>query len=441
MALSPAELSMVAGASRAPIVQAIADFKQQRRPEWLSATNVFPNGIPPRRWAQARRNLPSLLELIAVSEPNHCIDGWGFLARSLSALIAGDMHAARHFAYYAQLRASLAILACEGIGVFDHLNCVVTPSGHFHQIDELRRAGRPLGTHEMAWLALGAWARGAASGSAIAQAITIRKVSFDACLKSMWPGTGGRPGGYDLILAWGIDLQRAVDDRRARNASSYTAQILNPLQQTADETLDFLVEFWGTFEPESGDPFLSIDRHLLRLMVKTQHRIISPTSTTAQVASEVMSRHAKLDPIVQATITSDFLSRRAVPDDPIIVRQARARSNPSHPTEMISRAALLLRSATAMVTQVLFDAGVNGTPDLDFCLLPFGSDLGLWDRSGPPTPMHELWADVRQALDDVLATRARCTNPPFSRFEWATEENGLPRIFEAERIVLWGLCP
>jgi hypothetical protein len=358
----------------------------------------------------------------------------------LAALVAGDMHAARHFAYYAQLRASLAVLACEGIGVFDGVNCVANSSGRLSQIDEVPRQNRPFGTHAMAWLALDAWARGASSGSTIARAITIRKVSFDSSLRSMWPGTTSRPAAHDLILAWGIDLQRAIDDRHARNASSYTAQILNPLYQTAEETLEFLIGFWEAFEPESGDPFLSIDRHLFRLMVETQHRNINPTSPLAQVAADISSRHLDLHPSVQATVTPSFLSRTEIPDDQFIIRYARSQSTPSHPTEMISRGALLLRSATAMVTQVFFDAGITATPDLDFWLLKFGSNLGLWGQAGPPTPMYELWADVREALDDVLETRSLCPKP-FSRFEWATQENGLPRIFEAERIVLWGLCP
>ena len=344
---------------------------------------------------------------MAASGPNHCIDGWGFLARSLSALIAGDMHAARHFAYYAQLRASLSILACEGIGVFDGVNCVVNAAGQLIQIDEISQRRRPLGTHAMAWLAMDAWAHGSGSGSTIAGAITIRKISFDSCIKGMWPGTSNRLAAHDLILAWGVDLQRAIGDRNARNASSYTAQVLNPLRQTADETIDFLVGFWDAFEPESGDPFLSIDRHLFRLLVETQHRSINPTSTAAQLASDISARYAKLDPRVQATMTAGFLSRAQVPDDPLIIRHARTRSNPPHPVEMISRAALLLRSATALVTGALFDAGVLVNPDLDFWLLPFGGNLGLWDQSGPPIPMYELWADVRQARRAVQAEPER----------------------------------
>jgi len=440
MTLFASEITKIGSADRGRIVQALADFKRSGRQLWLSASNAFPTGVPPRSWPRARRDATSLLELIAVSGPNHCADGWGFLARSLAALIAGDMHAARHFAYYAQLRASLAILACEGIGVFDGVNCVATSSGRLIQIDEFRRPNRPLGTHAMAWLALHAWANGGAAGAAIGNAITIRKVSIDSCLRSMWPGTAGRPVAHELILAWGVDLQRAIDDRQARNVSSYTAQALNPLQQNADDTVQFLAGFWDAFEPEPGDPFLAIDRHLFRLTVETQHRNINPTTMAAQLAADIAARYANLEPIIQATITDRFLARQDAVDDLLIIRSARSRSNPSHPTEMISRGALLLRTATALVTRVLFDAGITASPDLDFWLLALGSNLGFWDRSGPPSPMQGLWDDVSEALDDVLNTQS-VSPSPFDRFEWATRKNGLPRVFEAERIALWGLRP
>src|SRR5262249_39117892 len=152
----------------------------------------------------------------------------------------------RHFSYYAQLRASLAILASTGIGVFNEFNCAVDQSGRVLKIDDSSRP-RALGTHAMAWLALEEWARAPSSGTIISHAFSIRKVSFDDCLRAMWPGASGRVAAYDLILSWGVDLQRAFNDRGARNVSSYVAQALTPIPSTVDVTLDFLVDFWSDF--------------------------------------------------------------------------------------------------------------------------------------------------------------------------------------------------
>lgn len=56
--------------------------------------------------------------------------------------------------------------------------------------------------------------------------------------------------------------------------------------------------------------------------------------------------------------------------------------------------------------------------------------------------MHDLWSDVKDALDDALDVRQNIAPPPnFERFNWVSaQNNGLPRASEAERIALWGLC-
>lgn len=43
-------------------------------------------------------------EYVAASLPGHCIDGWAYLGRSLSACLHGDAGTARHLAYYAEPR-------------------------------------------------------------------------------------------------------------------------------------------------------------------------------------------------------------------------------------------------------------------------------------------------------------------------------------------------
>ena len=52
----------------------------------------------------------------------------------------------------------------------------------------------------MTWLALEEWANGLTAGTFLGEALSLRKVSFDASLKAMWPGTAGRPLAYELIL-------------------------------------------------------------------------------------------------------------------------------------------------------------------------------------------------------------------------------------------------
>src|SRR5687767_14472213 len=56
---------------------------------------------------------PHLTSYIAASGPCHLIDGWSFLGRSIDAALRSDSYTAIHLGYYAELRAAMAILACE----------------------------------------------------------------------------------------------------------------------------------------------------------------------------------------------------------------------------------------------------------------------------------------------------------------------------------------
>ena len=76
-----------------------------------------------------RINSDRLSEYIGISAPVHSMDGWSFLGRSIHCLSRGDPYIAVHLAYYAELRAALAILAAQGIGVFSYPHCVIDSEG------------------------------------------------------------------------------------------------------------------------------------------------------------------------------------------------------------------------------------------------------------------------------------------------------------------------
>ena len=73
-----------------------------------------------------------LAQYVAASAIVHCYDGWSYLGRALEAEMAADPDAAIHLAYYAELRAAMALLASEGIGVFDAHHAVVSNIGTCH---------------------------------------------------------------------------------------------------------------------------------------------------------------------------------------------------------------------------------------------------------------------------------------------------------------------
>lgn len=324
--------------------------------------------------------------------------------------------------------------------MFDGWNCIVEPSGSLTLLDDRNYVFR---THKMTWLAIQEWAKQSGTSALIGQSLSFQKITFEDCLKSMWPGIKTRPLATALVLEWGSDLAQAAKDQFARNDSSYNPQCLVNFPHTADDTLEFLIELWGLLDPAPGHPFLQLDRYLFRIVVESQYRLSGSGSIkSSNRSSDLANRWRLLDPIVQTVLSESFLSRSdsQSSDDPALIRYARISTASPHPVEMISRALILLRMATAVVTRLLFEAGVTVESDLAFWIGPYGERLGFWGASGPPLAMQDLWEDVSVALDDAVAAQGR--RVPFTRSDWAsTDANGLPRIFETERAALWGLCP
>jgi len=58
-----------------------------------------------------------LAQYLALSSAAHVLDGWRYIAQSSMAFLSGSRTQALHLAYYAELRAGLAILAQSGIGI------------------------------------------------------------------------------------------------------------------------------------------------------------------------------------------------------------------------------------------------------------------------------------------------------------------------------------
>ena len=130
---------------------------------WLGKRNRYKQSCMKQLSADfrpgARVSHRHLSEYIAASAVVHNFDGWSYLGRALGSLLVGDQDGARHLAYYAELRAAMAVLASEGIGVFGNEHVVVSPKGKCLQMPPYRLAsdpGRPRGpgTHVFVWDAL-----------------------------------------------------------------------------------------------------------------------------------------------------------------------------------------------------------------------------------------------------------------------------------------------
>jgi hypothetical protein len=431
--------NVLANATRGPILSSLSKLCNRVPAQWLPRGHAASRGELPTKWGTFRSvQVGDAIDAVALSAPQHCMDGWAFVSRALGSLLAGDPHAARHLAYYAQLRSGLSILANLGVGIFNGVNFAVTSTTTVERIDpEIggQTTNKGMGTHIAVWEALFAWSASAATASILLDLIRIRGSTLNSCISSLWPGFSAATSANSLISAWGIDLQRGVDEHRQRNISSYAPHALNPLPQHVTMELAFVEEFWELFEPSTGPNFDNLDRHLLRMMFWKQHDLVGGVPRD----QGALGTHYKFLPAQIAAIASqDFLIGTTEPNVPNLLNFAKATTHPARPTEMISRALLLLRAATALTYENLVAAGVNcANGDLRPWLDKLAIDRGYWKPGAALANTTDLFADVSLALMDLAKSKP---TDPACLYDWLSSTNrGIPTIAEAERIGVWCL--
>ena len=408
---------------------------------WLVPGHQAKDGQLPRSWKRIA-GIPHdrLVDAVAMGVPTHCADGWAYASRALAAVLAGDGHAARHMAYYGQLRAGLCILANVGVGVFNGVNFVILPNGSVARLDPPTGSGgkdRGLGTHEIVWLALQQWAANPATAAVFLDLVKIAGTSLRDGLESLWPGFASTTAAGTIVEAWGLDLKRGKDEHRARNISSYAPQALNPLSMSTGQNLRFVAGTWRLFEPSVGAGFDRLDRQLLRSVLWRQHILSDPGLPLA--VGPVASRYEELAPAIQQIASKDFLLGVTEPTRPELIRKAESKANPAGPLSMIARALLLLRAATAFTHSSLEEAGLKCSAGV---LRPWLNELaaarGFWPHASPFDQVSDLWADVEVALHDLDSSRKPVPPNLYDWFEKLTV--GLPTISQAERIAVWSLA-
>ena len=93
----------------------------------------------------------ALAQRIAASVPSHVLDGWSYFGRAIHCLIRGDTRNSVHLGYYAELRAALAILAAEGIGIFDKQHFIIDKDGVSQRLCSSTSTPIQSGTHTIIW--------------------------------------------------------------------------------------------------------------------------------------------------------------------------------------------------------------------------------------------------------------------------------------------------
>ncbi len=446
--LSNAQETQLGQASRAGVMTALSRlhryFQYQR---WIGDNNIylrFPvQTLRQQNGSGQRFNSKHLGEYIAASSPLHCSDGWGFLGRAIHCHALGDFHQARHLAYYAELRAAMSLLASEGVGVFNNPHVVTDHTGSCIAFN-----GYP--THIFAWLSLKHWATSVAATDLLKSIIRPGGIQLNDWLNAfgVQPQTGVIAASW--LTSWGLDLELFSEDQNARNESSYRPGNLRiPSRLDVFSTSGFMIDIWHNCQPDTRASFGVIDRHLLRLGLEDSYYAVFGTRPH-QDPSDYQQRVAAM--IRQLPLSSssgplwlDFLLRRSEANDPQLIMVAKGRddiSSSDHHMQVMSRAALLLRVATGACNALLEEVGFSGV-DLSFWLNNLGERRGFWRSGNEPRNITDLWADVDQAIENLLQWEENCDRSglPSTPFDWlrdcASEISDLGRC---ERIALWSIA-
>lgn len=452
MMASPLMNSQISSASPRAILTAIASFGQKPVRDWLPQNHPARTGqvIEPgtfrtiRKVRRARQHLTDgqMTELVAACGPAHCLDGWGYLSRSVSALVARDGHSAKHMAYYAQLRAAMSILAISGVGIFNCLNFCVDANGAIHKLEDNVESETGKNTHSIVWPALDAWLRIDINATRFLSAIKLHGSNLKDALDSIWPNRQPASVVIPLIDAWAFDLNIASMHHEQRNISSYSPHDLNEIPCSFRDEMDFLSETWNALEPSMPSGFVHLDNHILRRIFQTVHQKDSSVLDLAEVIpladSSVATRYDELGPTLKQAVPKAFLLDESGEGEPQIFKLAS--TDGTTPRAMIARAILLLRAATAMNVLTLNEAGFSQDgSEIRPWLDPLLVHRGIAAAGELPSRMADLWDSTKFAVEDFQTSLVKSSYEPHAFF--AENQNGTPDVTQLERAAMWGICP
>lgn len=437
--LGPNQLNVLRRASNQAIVVVFGRLSRHlAKSSWVAASNRYRHDTVDHLEVDYTTNSvqqTALIEYIAASAPLHCADGWSFLARAMDACEHGNSYIAVHLAYYAELRAAMAILATQGIGVFDKRHYVVDSPSSCHLIN-----GR---THVFTWQALEFWAGLPHSGEQLLKILNVGGNTVWSWLTAYQASTTlSATVASSWLRTWGLDLQLLANDQEVRNEASY-----RPNDVTTTPTFDvvrtskLLTDFWKLSEP-SALSFDLLDRHLLKMAVQRIFKGANP-------ASRIRSAHYRgglrtmlsalgMNP-VESTKMIGFLERS---ESPLLLKLAEKRSAKAWPgrhLEVLARASLMLRVATGFCAQLISDSTVDRST-LNFWVDAFAETRGLWTPGARPQNLLELWDVIKTALTDEESWMTGRAADSLPVIEWRTgRADTLLPLAQCECVMLWSL--
>ena len=413
----------------------------ERTAKWIRVGNIYRTDCTGRYQRDLSNHTVDTLRLseyIAASCPAHVIDGWSFLGRAIDSTLRRDTYAAVHFGYYAELRAAMALLASQGIGILNRHHPVLEDGGGTARLPKLEfwdaQHGiwkrRYAGTHAVVGPCLHQWATLSRAEKVLNELVQPERIRLSDWLDACGSRVRTRAMAKRWLNSWGLDLSNIDKDHDARNLASYRpSEFRLPASVPLEDILNFVTELWRMFEPADAGRFPVIEQHLIRRALRAGGAANPSRQTLGQL------------PLSQAKIREwdAFLSST---DEPTTFRRAEEAGKIDEPHchfQVLSRAALLLYVATSAAGRLLRSAGYS-SEDLAFWWDRFGTSRGLWDSPDVFTHPRDFWADIEASLTDCDAWLS--TTPPqsrsLSRFR-QRQSRALHDLGAWDVVAVWGL--
>ena len=317
-------------------------------------------------------NSRDMREYIAVSIFLHLIDGWEYLGQALYAQAVRGAPIAIHLGYYAEMRATMSILATQGIGIFNRQHLVVDKEGIIHPMSNGGVRNRL--THEAIWLYLEHWLNSGDAGKILGKIIRPLSKPLAEWIDAM-PCTGEErwtPVASDMLKNFGVDLQRMKDDRNMRNEASYRPYELSSYKNPDfSKIIKYLSDTVHTLEPSTArGGFDILDRHLLcQTVEKVFISVMSkaPKDEPEQFRYQVTTMLDSIlgrDSAYTDKIKNFILSNVLCPNRQTLINLASDDSDINDPLPLLSRAVLLLRLATGLACEFMKETNIKGSSEL-----------------------------------------------------------------------------
>jgi hypothetical protein len=339
-----------------------------------------------------------------------CSDAWSLLGRSAGSLLLGDVTSALHMAYYAELRATMSLLAAEGIYIGVNEALYLNRS---NGVAFLSRGG----THQIIWPLLEQWRMSPYCTKLMNAIIEPYGTSLQR-----WSGTAVSNSGFPtldkIVQAASLDQKYLDTDHDLRNMVSYRPANLEFEAEpdlSLGDSIEVITSLWQYLEPGDSTEFPAIDDELLRDTLVAQFMPFSDDNNDSEPLDDNYSKFDWSAWIEHNSPNSDLseLNRERlksvqpneVRSDSKLLNDAKidaieATSWIESARGVLSRALMICRFATGAAESLIDNANV----DVDFTRtwinsvsLGRGLSVELQDRENA----KDLWSDVQLAIDEV----------------------------------------